>query len=160
MDTNLYDNLLVVIGFAATVTGLIFAVLIYFQQLRVEKTKVNISLYHKRYAIYESFMCFYSFVTTTGGMTEAAIFEFSRKTRNMFFLFGKNGEKYRDIVMNHANELKYCCAIIRANNDKNHPQLNFEEVVQQYSLLIKWFDKEFRRCQKQEFFNKYLQTTL
>ena len=126
--------------------------LIYRQQIQVEKLQFKRELYDRRLAVYFSLLEYLSQVFREANVDINASIGFLRKTREAYFLFGKEVADYLNVVYNKSVELH------GYNKRLHHADLPVGEernrLAQEESELLKWLNHQM--TDSREIFEKHL----
>jgi hypothetical protein len=94
---------------AALLTPVIAVITTYIaiEQHRINRLKVRLDLFDKRYAIYQGVKKFILFVCHKGNASDLALSTFNEETQDAFFVCGRRVERYIDELRSKAARLMY-----------------------------------------------------
>jgi len=130
----------------------ILAVYIAWQQYRINRYKVRIDLFDRRYKIFDTLMSLLGHIAQRGDIADEKLNEFLRSTKDSEFLFKKDIPEYLDEIYKNAGVLHRQEEML-----KSQPLPRGEsrkKVVEKRRELFDWFTSQFDVARKR--FAKYL----
>ena len=108
------------------------------QQLRINKYRVKLDLYDRRWAVYESFGRYVGIATThpLNSMTHDTLAEFARTTRQAEFLFDADIKQYRNAMIQHGTNLQALQEMSREFPQGLHDR---SKAIAERSEELEWF---------------------
>lgn len=124
----------------------LIAVWIAYQQRTINKNKLKLDLFEKRYDVYINVSFIIATALSHGNLTDSEITDFRRNTARNIFLFKEDVTKHIDEIASKANELQ-----------KLELQLQYnpkDEVADKREVVFTWFKDQINRSEN--IFSKYL----
>lgn len=136
-----------------TLTILIACLVAYiaYQQYKTNRDKLKLSLFEKRFSIYEALDEFLVHILKNGNVSDEAIIDYSKNTNEAYFLFEKDIIDFMEDVIKKATKFQF---IIEQLNDEEQ-KIGDErtKLVDDKHELAKWFGAELRSIKWR--FSKY-----
>jgi len=130
----------------------ILAVYIAWQQYRINRYKVRIDLFDRRYKIFDTLMNLLGHIAQRGDIADEKLNEFLRSTKESEFLFKKDIPEYLDEIYKNAVDLH--CQEEMLKSQQLPIGLKRNEVVEKRGKIFDWFTSQFDISRKR--FAKYL----
>jgi len=130
-----------------TLVVAVFGGCIAYQQWRTNSLKVQHDLYERRIAVYSALME----VLAKGKFNEVGLSAFFQKTRESYFLFGKEISDYLDLIYKKAADLQ------DLDEERRKTGLTPEELHRlnvDRQNLVKWFNEQYDAAREK--FSKHL----
>src|SRR5260221_1073039 len=99
-------TLVQIIGALVTPVVAIAGIWIAVQQTRIQRNKLKLERFDRRFAIFEATMIFVSQIATNGAATEAEAREFLLKTRGAQFMVGADVSEYLILLRKKSLEVQ------------------------------------------------------
>lgn len=149
MQNPLIKNLIDIFTALLMPTIAIFGIVLGFWQQRINHRKLKNELFNRRIKLFDIISHYISDILCTGNIEQGKEAQFLRNTRNAFFIFDKNIEKYIEKIYAQSIELQALCNLRNSlSGDKLNNAINKEKQIKD------WFIKELNRIRPK--FQKYL----
>lgn len=152
------EQVLRLISYVATPIIAVGAVVIAWQQARINRQKLVLDRYGRRLRIYEHLKELLSKITAHGKATEQEVFRFRVGVSEADFLFGPEVMKYLDEVYSHACDLGRWRAEYRDFTQPQPPDYNHAEVVKNAHADMQWLTSQYEPAR--QLFKKYLDVSM
>ena len=145
LDRSVTEALRIASG-ALTPLIALLAVWIAYQQYRVNRKKLQLDLYEKRYGVYRALRELLSVCLQNYNVSNAELFKFLAGTNESEFLFKDEVSKYLLEVYRKANELHSSAFQLEGNALPVGPER--EKVVVQQRAVFDWLEKQLDVAKK------------
>ena len=109
------------------------------QQLKINRYRVKLDLYNRRWEVYESFTQYVNGALKDLNPMPQDTPAFARATQQAEFLFGADIKDYRDAMIRHGTALHKWHEMYRDAGQKQPPRYDHNKVVQGEQDETKWF---------------------
>jgi hypothetical protein len=111
------------------------------QQVRINRNKLKLDRFEKRFEIYEAAMSFAAKVSSSGSLQAEWTHDFQLKTRGARFLLNKELADYLDEILMKAADLH---ATMRFLESPTMPESKREALANKWTGLQRWFNDQFK----------------
>ncbi len=128
----------------------IFGAIILWKQFRLEKQQWRLSLYDKRYRIFENTMKYITFVVQNARLTNEVLFDFNRNSGDYEFLFGGEIKAYHKELWTQGSRLVGITDMLQGEpvGEQRTKYCN------ESSEICKWFSNQYEESSR--LFGEYL----
>ncbi|WP_175022574.1 MULTISPECIES: hypothetical protein [Burkholderia] len=109
------------------------------QQVRINRNKLKLDRFDKRFTVHEAAMTFVAKVATRGNVDTAEMNEFIAKTRGTRFLLSKEIADYLDEIYRNAGRLRSVSISMEALTLSDEVRQKFSD---KWLELNEWFQKQ------------------
>lgn len=142
MACDLQSGWTTVIQASAAALSPIIAIIggwIAWQQVRINRNKLKLDRFDKRFAVHEAAMTFVAAVSTKGNADTEGMNEFIAKTRGTRFLLSKEIADYLDEIYRNAGRLRNVALSMEALTLSEEARQKFSD---KWLELNEWFQKQ------------------
>ena len=117
----------------------VYAAWIARQQLEINRYRVKLDLYNRRWEVYESFTQYVGVALKDLNPMSHDTLAFARATQQAEFLFGIDIKEYRNAMIRHGLDLNKWHEMYRDTGQEQPPSYDHNEVVQGERDETEWF---------------------
>jgi hypothetical protein len=138
-------------GFLTPLIAIIVTYIAY-QQYKINKNRLRLYLFEKRFKVYDGLMIFLASVIRKADTSNEDLFKFRKHINDAFFLFDDEILSFLEEVYKKAHDLKGLQ--IKLRNIDTPSDEEAKEIVEKSLKIQGWLDKQFISSNK--IFEKYL----